>query len=168
MAKAYSDDVNDLLRALAQSAIDLHFEGKQGRFAKKNGLSAPFVSEFLSGKRGAGLELLMTIARYYPVQLLQILGIEPSSLLVLWSGREDGDPVTELPNELKRATRAAIELFGCAPSVAMKAANAAYAKHGETPHADPDWWLGKMRGHIDEFRKSDERPSIRLLKSPKD
>jgi hypothetical protein len=73
---------------------------------------------------------------------------------------ETGGEMGNLPNDLKRAARAAIELFGCTPDAAVKAAEAALAKHGESPHGDPDWWLGKMRAFIEEYRKSGERPSV--------
>jgi transcriptional regulator with XRE-family HTH domain len=169
MAKAFPDEVNDLLRDLMQSVVEDCFDGKQAAFAAAVGLSDPYVSDILRAKRGGGLELLIAIARYRPLELLPILKIDPRTVSILWNEqRGEGVEMGELPNELKRAARAAVELFGCTPAVALRAANGAFAKHGETPHADPDWWLGKMRGDIEEFRKSGERPSIRLLKSPKD
>lgn len=164
MAKAFPDEVNDLLRELTQSVVDDCFSGKQAAFADAVGLSGPYVSEILGQKRGGGLELLISIARYRPLELLPILKIDPRTVSILWNEqRGEGAEMGDLPNELKRAARAAVELFGCTPAVALQAASAALAKHGESPHADPDWWLGKMRGHIEEYRKSGERPSVKAL-----
>lgn len=162
MAKTFGDDVNEQLRKLARSVLENHYDGNQSSLAGAMGVTPSFISEFLSGKRGAGLDLLRGLGKFRPLELLQIMQVDPRIVVSLWveHATAEGD-MGDLPNELKRATRAAIELFGCTPQAALKAAEAAFRKHGEHPESDPDWWLGKMRGYIEEYRKSGERPSVR-------
>src|SRR5690348_12219203 len=126
MAKAFPRKVNNQLRELLQLVIDNHFSGKQAQFADATGLSGAYISGVLGGSRGGGLELLIAIARYRPLELLPILKIDPRTVSIFWSEREEAAVrVGDVPNELRRATRAAVDLFGCTPSVAVKAADAA-------------------------------------------
>jgi transcriptional regulator with XRE-family HTH domain len=162
MAKNFGEEVNEQLRKLARSVVEVHFKGTQSSFASAIGVTPGFVSDFLAGKRGAGLELLRGVGKFRPIETLRILDISPRIVASLSLEQTTGEgDMGDLPNELKRAARAAIELFGCTPHVAVKAAETAFRKYGEHPEADPDWWLGKMRGHIEEYRKSGERPSVK-------
>jgi transcriptional regulator with XRE-family HTH domain len=160
MAKAFDEDTNALLRKLAQALVDSQFNGTQAAFAKAIGLTPGFVSDFLNENRGAGLDLLRGVARYAPLELLEALQVDPRTVVLLAVERAEGGSMGKLPNELARAARAAIELLGCTPAVALRAADAAFAEHGEFAHGDPDWWLGKMREHIKDYQKSGERPSV--------
>lgn len=166
MAKAFDDEINEQLRALARRVMKEQGEGKQAQLAELLDVSAAFVSEFLSGKRGAGLETLSGLGRFAPLELLSILGVEVGVLLTLIEGRanqlEDG--LASLPHELRRAARAAIELTGCTPGEAGQAALAVYAEVGDRQGEEPDWWLLKLRKVLDK------RPSsgVRALLPRKD
>lgn len=162
MAKAYPDDTNAALRLLARRVIAERFGGTQARLAESFDVSEAFISDFLNEKRGAGLETLLGLARFHPLELLGIMGIDPSTIAVLWldggSSVED-DNMRRVPDEVRRAARAAVELTGCLPGEAGQAALAAWAEHGEVPGADPEWWLAKIRDHLPRRHGSGVRKS---------
>ncbi len=64
MAKAYASKVNTELRALAKRVKLQRFpgSGSQTAMASALGVSGAFLSEFLRGNRGAGLELLLGLS----------------------------------------------------------------------------------------------------------
>jgi transcriptional regulator with XRE-family HTH domain len=156
MAKAFDDEINDQLRALARRVMREHAEDKQSLLAELLDVSPAFVSDFLNGKRGAGLETLSGLGRFAPLELLSILGIPPGVVVTLVEGSlnqlEDG--LASLPSELRRAARAAIELTGCTPGEAGQAALAVFAEHGQRNDEEPDWWLLKIRSYLSARPKS--------------
>lgn len=163
MAKAYDDEINETLRSLARTIIQRDFDGIQNKLAEAVGLSPGFVSEFLSGKRGAGLDMLTGLGRISPHILLRVLGIDPRVLVVVRSEDLEEEGMRNLPPALRRASRAAMDLFGCTPQAALQAADAALAKHGNQPDWEPWFWLDKVKTEIERFRLSGERPSVRAL-----
>lgn len=164
MAKAFDDETNEALRGLARKLMAERAEGKNVRLAELLQVSPAFISEFLSGKRGAGLETLSGLGRFSPLELLRILGIEPGVIVTLIEGRNDELEVglTKLPDVVRRAARAAIEIEGCSPGAAGDAAVWCWNEYGAVPDSDVDWWLGKIRKRINSTAQSGERPSEKL------
>lgn len=168
MAKSYDDVTNETLRALARKVMRERFEDKQVRLAEGLDLSTSFVSEFLNQGRGAGLEMLVGLAKFAPLETLSILGIEPELVVLLLSEKADGwEGLMALPDIVRRAARACIELTGCTPGEAGDAAVEAFETHGAVPGTDTDWWLTKIRGIVSGRAKSGERLSARLLTAGK-
>lgn len=167
MAKAFDDEINERLRALARQVMADRCDGKNYRLAELIGVSAPFVSDFLSGKRGAGLETLSGLGAFAPLELLRILGIEPGVVVTLIEGKNDEleAGLAKLPDVVRRAARAAIEIEGCSPGAAGDAAVWCWNEYGAVPDSDVDWWLGKIRKRLALTAQSGERPSERLRKS---
>lgn len=165
MAKAFDDEINTQLRTLARRVMNERCEGKAVRLAELLEVSPAFISDFLNEKRGAGLETLSGLGRFAPLELLGILGIEPGVIATLLEGRanqlEDG--LANLPDELRRAARAAIELTGCTPGDAGAAALAVFAEYGPREGDDADWWLLKIRDYIRLRPKSGVRRATDLL-----
>jgi transcriptional regulator with XRE-family HTH domain len=62
--KTIGEERNSAVRAVVRGLIEKSFEGDQAAAAKAFGVSPSLVSEFLSGKRGAGMKLLDGIAAY--------------------------------------------------------------------------------------------------------
>lgn len=168
MAKAFDDSINERLRVLARKVLTEQCGGKQAELASRLGVSASFVSEFLNGGRGAGLETLSGLGRFAPLELLSILGIDPGVIVTLVEGHREEVGLAGLPEELRRAARAAVELTGCTPGEAGAAALAVYAEHGQRDD-DPDWWLLKVRKAIERAQASGSgvRPSERPFPAAK-
>lgn len=164
MAKAFDDEINDRLRVLARKVLADRCDGKNFRLAELLGVSPAFISEFLSGKRGAGLETLSGLAKFAPLELLRILGIEPGVVVTLLEAQNDEleAGLSKLPDIVRRAARAAIEIEGCSPGAAGDAAVWCWSEYGAVPQSDVDWWLGKIRKRLNETAKSGERPSERI------
>jgi hypothetical protein len=164
MAKAFDDEINERLRALARRVMAERGDGKNVRLAEMLDVSPAFVSELLSGKRGAGLETLIGLGRFAPLELLSILGIEPGVIVTLLEGTHDGleAGLAKLPDVIRRAARAAIELEGCSPGAAGDAAVWCWNEYGAVPDSDADWWLGKIRKRLSLTAQSGERPSEKL------
>lgn len=169
MAKSYDDETNASLRAVARRVMNEHFGGKQTRLAKKLGMSGAFVSEFLSGGRGAGLETLIGLARFAPLEILSILQIDPVVVSALLAGaqEEEGTEIAMLPDVIRRAARAAIELTGSAPADVCGAALEVYGTFGDLPNTTADWWCAQIRENLARRSKSGERPSVKLLLAAK-
>lgn len=164
MAKAFDEKTNQILRVLARQMLKQEFDGVQSRLAKRLGVTAGFLSDFLSGKRGAGLDMLVGLGRFAPLEFLGVLGIEPGVVVTLIEGRHEEleAGLVNVPDVVRRAARAAIELEGCTPTAACEAALACWDEYGAVPDTDADWWLGKIRKRISETSKSGERPSVKL------
>lgn len=164
MAKAYDDESNERLRELAKKVMRERCDGKGVRLAELLNVSPAFISEFLNGKRGAGLETLIGLGRFAPLELLTILGIEPGVVVTLLEARDEQLEVglAQLPDVLRRAARAAIEIEGCSPGAAGDAAVWCWEEYGLVPETDVDWWLGKIRKRLSQTAKSGERPSVRI------
>ena len=170
MAKSYGDQTNQRLRKVLEDLIKTRFE-KRGKAAAALGVSAAFVSDFLGENRGAGLDLLKGLARYAPLAVIAALEIDLRTVLNLAARDGAGSTVGEngasemserLPGPVVRAMKAAIELTGCTPSDAYKAACDAVEECGEVPGSDADWWLQKIRDRIPKRSQSGTRPSVRL------
>jgi hypothetical protein len=165
MAKSYDDQTNEALRALARVVKRDRFDGNQTQMAEGLGVSGAFLSDFINDKRGAGLDMLVGLGKYAPLDLLKILEIDPSVVVMMMArdamGLEAG--LMALPDGLRRAARACIELTGCTPAEAGDAALQAFADAGEPAINDPDYWLPKVRDVVKARPKSGERPSVRLL-----
>lgn len=168
MAKSYDDETNEVLRALARKVKIELFSNNQTQMADEIGISASFLSDFLNEKRGAGLDMLVGLGKFAPLDLLNILGIDLGSVALLalpTSGGAEG--VMGLPDVVRRAARACIELTGCSPGEAGEAAVEAYETHGNVLNTDADWWQQKIRDIVKGRARSGERPSVRLLPSAK-
>ena len=165
MAKSYDDETNERLRAVARRVMKDHMDGKQIRLAEKLGVSGSFVSEFLSGTRGAGLEMLVGLARFAPLDILEILHIDAGVVAALLAGSQDekGTGIELLPDVIRRATRACIELSGCTPADACASALEIYAQFGDLPNTTPDWWCAQIRQHILIRAEAQRRTSPKLL-----
>lgn len=162
--KALEDKNNEVLRRALRDIITHHFskppKGAQGRAAVALGVSGSFLSEVLSGSRGAGPELLRGIARYRPLEVLQALEIDPKTVLALWSDSGEEAGVlngAEIPDALRRAARAAIELLHCTADEARKAAESAWAETTHHEDADADWWLLQLRERLPRRKSSHVR-----------
>jgi len=164
MAKAFDDEINERLRSLARKLMADRGDGKGVRLAELLDVSPAFISEFLSGKRGAGLETLSGLGRFAPLELLSILGIEPGVVVTLIEGRHEEMEagLSMMPEIVRRAARAAVELEGCTPGAAGEAAVWCFGEYGAVPDTDVDWWLTKIRKRLDSTAKSGERPSEKL------
>lgn len=164
MGKAFDEKTNQILRVLARHVLKKEFGGVQSRLASKLGVTAGFLSDFLSEKRGAGLDMLVGLGRYAPLEFLGILGISPGVVVTLIEGKHEEleAGLVNVPDVVRRAARAAIELEGCTPGAACEAALACWEEWGAVPETDADWWLGKIRKRISETGKSGERPSSKL------
>ena len=164
MAKAFDDETNEQLRAIARRVLVDRFNAKQADLAEALDISAGFMSEFLNGIRGAGLETLIGLGRFAPLELLSMMEIDPAVIVTLLEGRNDEVEagLANLPEVVRRAARAAIELEGCTPGAACEAALFCFQEHGAVPGTDADWWLTKIRKRIDSSAKSGERPSEKL------
>lgn len=169
MAKSYDDETNQRLRAVARRVMLDHFRGKQTLLAKRLGMSGAFVSEFLSGGRGAGLETLIGLAEFAPLEVLEILRIDPVVVRALLTGaqEEKGPEIAMLPEVIRRAARACIELTGCVPADACSAAIKVFGEFGDLPNTNADWWCAQIRENLPKRSKSGERQSVRLLSAAK-
>ncbi|MDP3278606.1 MAG: helix-turn-helix transcriptional regulator [Deltaproteobacteria bacterium] len=58
--------------------VEQHAEGNIAAFARELGVAAPFLNEFLNGKRGAGSKLLNAIADFTGQSLDQLYGRKDS------------------------------------------------------------------------------------------
>jgi hypothetical protein len=167
MAKAFDDETNQLLRRLAREVKRTRCDDKSARLAELIGVSPSYVSDFLNEKRGAGLEMLTGLGRLAPLEFLSMLGIDLGIVATLIEGREGtmGLDVKRMPDVIRRAARAVIELEGCTPGAAGEAAVAVWEEFGALPVTDIDFWFDKIRKLIHQSGKSGERPSTRLLKA---
>ncbi|HVJ13856.1 MAG TPA: hypothetical protein VM686_00385 [Polyangiaceae bacterium] len=175
MAKSYGDKTNQRLRKVLADLVETRFE-KRGKAASALGVSAAFVSDFLGENRGAGLDLLKGLARYAPLEVIAALEIDLPTVLNLAVrdgargavGEAGADEMSErLPGPVVRAMKAAIELTGCTPSDAYKAACEAVEEYGQIEGSDADWWLAKVRDRIPKRSQSGTRPSVRLRAAKK-
>lgn len=164
MAKAFDQQTNEILRGLARDVLKKKLDGNQAKLATGLGVSGSFVSEFLSGKRGAGLGTLIGLGQFAPLELLGILRIEPGVVATLVEGRNEEleAGLAMIPEVVRRAARAAVELEGCTPRDACDAALWCFQEHGAVPGTDADWWLTKIRSRLASTAKSGERPSVKL------
>lgn len=165
MATAFDEPTNDRLRRIARGVIERN-KWTQARLAEELGVSASFVSDFLNEKRGAGLDLLVGLGRIDPLQLLEMLEIDPvlvANLIAGGQGEEErGTDV--LPDVIRRAMRAAIEVTGCPVAQAFEAAQRAYADFGDVHLDDAEWWFARVRNKIPDRPKSGVRPSVKPKK----
>ena len=166
-SKALSDPRNDALREAVRRVIEQHFgkppRGAQGRAAKAFGVSGGYLSDFLSSNRGAGPELLHGVARYRPLDVLRALEIDPKTIRALWVDSDEADAVAvaDIPEALKRATRAAVELLSCTADEAVKAARAALEETLHPEEADADWWLLQLRERLPRRKPSGVRRRVK-------
>ena len=90
--KALDAAMNDAARSFTKSVIATKYSGVVSRAAKAFGMSQAMLSEFLAGKRGAGMKMLGRIAVHEHVPVDQIIGLSAPS-----------EPVverSEMPEEL--------------------------------------------------------------------
>lgn len=161
MGKALEEDVNERLREVAVAIRESRFAGNQGELAEGLGISASYASDFINRKRGAGRDLLVGLGRLAPLELLSVLDIDPRVIVTLWREQaETGElDVMSMPEALRRAARAAIELYGCTPGEASAAAARAFKQFGEQPDEDAEYWLAKLRKKLPERSESGVHPS---------
>jgi hypothetical protein len=161
MGKALEEDVNERLREIAVAIREARYAGNQGDLAEGLGISASYASDFVNRKRGAGREMLVGLGRLAPLELLRVLEIDPKVIITLWTDQAvEGElDVMKMPEALRRAARAAIEVLGCTPSEASSAAALAFKQFGEQPDEDALYWLEKLRKRIPERTESGVHPS---------
>lgn len=164
MAKAFDDETNERLRAIARKRLVERYKDKQAPLAAELSVTGSFLSDFLSGNKGAGLDMLRGLARFAPLEVLTILGVEPGVIVTLLEGRHEEleAGLALMPEIVRRAARAAVELEGCSPGAAGDAAVWCFDAHGAVPDTDVDWWLTKIRKRLAETAKSGERQSEKL------
>jgi transcriptional regulator with XRE-family HTH domain len=171
MATAFPRDANALLRTLAKTLMDAGLT--QAELADRCGVTASFMSEFLNENRGAGMKLLRGIGKSFPLQFLEILDIDAGTVANLWlkngpkgGENQEGEMRKMLPEVVRRAARAAVELNGCSPDEAVAAAYRAFQEHGEVVGSNPDWWLIQLREFLPKRTGSGTRPATRLSTVP--
>lgn len=76
-SKALDPHVNDQIRSIVRELRDREFDGNAKAFAKRLGVSQPAISDFLSGKRGAGVAFIRKLALYTGRSTDDLLGTEP-------------------------------------------------------------------------------------------
>jgi transcriptional regulator with XRE-family HTH domain len=154
--KSVDAPTNKRLREVALELKLSVFDDKQNRTARSLGVSGAYLSEFLGGTRGAGVDLITGLSKYRPLEVLRTLGINPRAIALLLSEEEAGLEMGayRFPDELRRAARAAMELLGCTSDEVLSASEVVYAEYGDRDDADPDWWLGKIRQRVPPRTKS--------------
>lgn len=148
---------NQKFREAVQALVDEEFGPRgQKQAAKALGISAPYLHDFLNEKRGAGPkgagpEILRGMAKFRPLDVLLALEMDPAVVAGVWrEGAGRTEVLGDLPEALRRAARAAIELTYCTAEDAILAARTALVEAGDVEGADPDWWLIKVRRHLPE------------------
>lgn len=173
MAKAYPAAVTEKLREQAKTLLKDRYDNNAAQLAKGLKVSAGYVSDFIAGNRGAGWAMLTGIARLDPLSVLDVLGIDVSTVLNLVAHGGDRQPAGEdrtmrrLPAPVVRAMRAAIEITGCVADDAVEAAYAAFDEFGELPNTTVDWWLAQIRERLPKRSASGTRPSVTLRAAKK-
>lgn len=162
MATAFDDETNDALRTLARKVMSDRGI-KQNKLAELIGVSPSYVSDFLNDNRGAGFAMLTGLGRLAPLEFLGMLDIDPGVVAALHEGKGlEGGDLMHVPDAVRRAARAVIELDGCTPGAAGDAAVALFEEHNRRLDQDADWWFAKIRKRVAESAKSGERPSVRV------
>jgi transcriptional regulator with XRE-family HTH domain len=146
--REFPDDVNATLRALARSLAS-RFD-TQREMAESLGVSAGYLSDFIHGKRGSGLNLLRGLGQIAPIELLRMLNIDLGSLLTLLRNAPIVAQMLEvdLPDSLRRARDAAVPLTGCSVDHATTVAKQLLDERGDAWADDPDPWLHELRKRI--------------------
>lgn len=72
--QAMPPDVNDLGRSAFESLVETEWGGSQRQAAKALGVSSATLSDYVSGKKGAGGKLLWAVAAVSPETAMQMLG----------------------------------------------------------------------------------------------
>lgn len=123
------------------------------------------ISEAASAGRKGGVKLLRALAKFKPVEVLKILGVSPAALLAVWvessKGAEELANVDGLPDSLRRAARAAIELYGCSADEAKAAVVAArLSEDGLDDETPADVWVMRLPKYLPTRKKSGVRPKV--------
>jgi len=161
--KALTKEENKDLQLLTQAVLDAHFggHGAQTRFAKAANISQSTVSDLVRKGEGGGVASLRALAKYRPVEVVKLLGIEIATLVGLWSeSNPQGVDMAELPDNLRRAARAAVELFGCSPDEAHQAAQAVLRDPADPDTRDAELWLMDIRPKLPSRQKSGVRRKV--------
>lgn len=159
-SKALRLEENERVGALLREVLDAHFPGRGGQtaFADDTGLSQSQISSTLDGIKGAGIQTLRAIAKYRPVDAVKLLGIRLETLLELWTERESYVMSDSLPDSMRRAARAAVELWGCSPDEAVAAAKQLMPiVKGDPDSVDPGALVVMFRPLLPERKKSGTR-----------
>ncbi len=147
-SKALKRESNDLLRDAVRAVIREDFDSAS-EAAVAFGVSGAYLSDFLAGNRGAGSALLFGVAKRDPIAFLRAIGVDPATVVVLWRETNKEGELPDLPEPLRRAARAAIELLHCHSDEAGKAAVNALEELGEGGEdRDPVWWLERLKERI--------------------
>lgn len=159
--KALKAEENETLRELVRRVLDAHFPGRGGQtaFSDATGLSQPHISGLLNDGKGGGIQSLRAIAKFKPVEVVQLLHIRLETLVGLWSETEpEGVKLADLPEPVRRAARAAVELYGCTPDEAHAAALKVLARPTDPDEPpSPMELLIAMKPHIPPRSKSGVR-----------
>jgi len=155
--KSVDRELNRRMRSLLRDIRDVNFAGKQGDTARGLGFSGGFLSDILNDKRGVGMDVISSAAKFRPIEVLRAIGIDPIAVALLVSEDSKGADVglEGMPEEVRRAARAAIELLGCtADEVLMATRNAVLEFGDRSDDRDPEWWFGKIRDRVPRRQKS--------------
>jgi hypothetical protein len=162
--KALQPEENATLQALVRSVLDAHFPGRggQSRFAEDTGVSQGHVSGMLNSGKGGGIQSLRALAKYRPVEVVRLLGISLPTLVGLWAETDPrGADMAGLPEPLKRAARAAVELWGCTPDEAHKAALALLQQPQDPDQIRTPWeWASMLQAYLPPRSKSGLRRKV--------
>lgn len=74
-----ADALRTVVRKLLASA-EFSGRGGQARLAKRIGVSAPYLSDFLNGKRGAGREMMLGLQRVAPDDVAAVVGVRLANI----------------------------------------------------------------------------------------
>lgn len=147
-SKALKDEANDQLRDAVRAIVKNDFD-TAGDAATAFGVSGAYLSDFIAGNRGAGAALLFGVAQHDPIAFLEAIGIDPKTVVILWRETDKEGTLPELPDPLRRAARAAVELLHCHSEDAGKAAIHALDELGEGgDDRDPAWWLERLKERL--------------------
>lgn len=160
-SKALRREENERVGSLLRDVLEVHFPGRGGQtaFADDTGVSQSHVSTTADGTKGAGVQMLRALAKYRPIEVVKLLGIKLETLLELWADREGYVMNDGLPDSMRRAARAAVELWGCSPDEAVVAAKKVMTLvEGDPDSHDPAALVGLFRPLLPRRAKSGTRP----------
>jgi hypothetical protein len=76
---------NDVGWIAFRALVDARWNGKQTAAASELNVSNPTISDYVNGKKGAGVRLIAAVAAIEPLVALQMMGSEPLVPAVRWA-----------------------------------------------------------------------------------
>lgn len=124
--KSLKEREKNLLRTRLQKLVEEEFGGKPTHAAHALGVSQPYLSDVLAGRRSGGIKLLRGYAAY--------TGQNPITL------EPDSDPDERYPNRQRGARAASIVLSISLAEARQLAPEALHSEHDP----DPLWWFSQI------------------------